>query len=124
VNGGVNRHNCHYYASENPRIIEETCFKRGSVTVWAKFGWEGLLGLRMLEETVNGDWHCQILNEIVVPVMQSVEHEHCLFQQDGAPPHYATEVREILDREFPNRWGGGKERAKRMASPLSRSHSL
>jgi hypothetical protein len=33
LNGGVNRHNCHYYARENPRIIDETRFKRESVTV-------------------------------------------------------------------------------------------
>jgi hypothetical protein len=47
-----------------------------------------------------------VLNEIVVPVMQSVKYEHCLFQQDGAPPHYAIAVREILDRELSNRWVG------------------
>jgi hypothetical protein len=122
VNGGVNRHSCRYYARENSQIIEDTRFKRGSVTVWAMIGWEGLLGLQILEETLNGDWYCQILNELVVPVMQSVEHGRCLFQQDGAPPHYAIAAREILDRELPNRWVG--RRADRMASPLSRSHSL
>jgi hypothetical protein len=67
---------------------------------------EGLLGLRILEETLNGDRYCQIHNELVVPVMQSVDHERCLFQQDGAPPHYAIAAREILDRELPNRWVG------------------
>ncbi|GFX43429.1 transposable element Tcb1 transposase [Trichonephila clavipes] len=31
---------------------------------------------------------------------------HVVFQQDGAPSHYARHVREHLDRTFPNRWIG------------------
>jgi hypothetical protein len=26
------------------------------------------------------------------------------FQQDGAPPHWAIEVRHLLDRVFPQHW--------------------
>lgn len=29
-----------------------------------------------------------------------------IFQQDGAPPHFALAVRQYLDRRFPNRWIG------------------
>ena len=36
-----------------------------------------------------------ILDEIVVPGMQSAEYEHCLFQQDRMPPLYAVATREI-----------------------------
>ena len=38
--------------------------------------------------------------------MQSALHEQCVFQQDGAPPHYAIAVREILDDDLQNRWVG------------------
>ncbi|KAJ9582285.1 hypothetical protein L9F63_003414 [Diploptera punctata] len=69
-------------------------------------GWEGLLGMRILDETINGDRYSDILRQIVLPVMQSAEHEQCLFQQDGAPPHYAIAVREILDDHLQNRWVG------------------
>ena len=31
---------------------------------------------------------------------------HLIFQHDGAPPHYALQVRQLLDRVFPNRWMG------------------
>jgi hypothetical protein len=58
-----------------------------------------------------------VLNEIVVPMMQSAEHEHCFFQQDGAPPHYAIAVREILDRELPNRWVGRRPKEWPARSP-------
>ena len=44
------------------------------------------------------------VSETVVPVMQSAEHEHCLFQQNGAPPHYSIGTKKILDRDFLNRW--------------------
>lgn len=29
-----------------------------------------------------------------------------MFQQDGAPPHYALRVRQYLDQTFPDRWIG------------------
>ena len=71
-------------------------------------GWEGLLGMRILDETVNIDRYSDILRQIVLPVMQSAEHEQCLSQQDGAPPHYAIAVREILDDHLQNRRVGRK----------------
>ena len=40
-------------------------------------GWEGLLVFRILDETIYGERNCDTLGEIVVPVMQSAEHEHC-----------------------------------------------
>ena len=29
-----------------------------------------------------------------------------MFQQDGAPPHWGSEVHRLLDATFPNRWTG------------------
>ena len=29
-----------------------------------------------------------------------------IFQQDGAPPHWGSHVRRLLDAAFPNRWIG------------------
>lgn len=31
---------------------------------------------------------------------------HLIFQQDGAPPHYALPVRQYLDEVFPEKWIG------------------
>ena len=62
--------------------------------------------MRILDETVNGDWYSDNLRQIVLPVMHSAEHEQCLFQQDDVPPHYAIAVREILDDHLQNRWVG------------------
>ncbi|KAJ4426977.1 hypothetical protein ANN_26776 [Periplaneta americana] len=43
---------------------------------------KGLLRMRILDESVNADQYCNILNETVVPVIQSSEHVHYLLQQD------------------------------------------
>ena len=41
--------------------------------------------------------------------VRHISHEQCLFQQDGAPPHYAIAVREILDDHLQNRWVGRRD---------------
>ncbi|KAJ9574618.1 hypothetical protein L9F63_008245, partial [Diploptera punctata] len=64
---------CEFVVKESIRL------RCGKVTVWAIIGWEGLLGMRILDENV---------------------------MQDGAPPHYAIAVREILDDHLQNRWVG------------------
>jgi hypothetical protein len=38
-----------------------------------------------------------------VPLANYVNH---WFQQDGAPPHFAANVRDFLNQEYPNRWIG------------------
>ena len=103
MNGRVNRHSCLYYARENAQVNEETRLRYGKVTVWAMIRWERLPAMRILHETVVGERYRDILDEIMMPMMQSAEHEHCLFQQYGAPPHYAVATREKLDRDLQDR---------------------
>ena len=86
----------------NKKYPERKTF--GKVTVWGMIGWERLLGMRILDEIVTDERYCDILDEIMVPVMQSAEHEPCLLQQDGAPPYYATTAREVLSRDLQNEW--------------------
>ena len=45
-----------------------------------------------------------------------------IFQQDGAPPHYETEVRKWLNEKFPGKWIGRRgaiEWAPRSLDPES-----
>ena len=74
VNGRVNRHYCHYYGKQNPNVIEETRLRCGKVTVWAMIGGEGLLGMQILDETVNGDRFSDNLRQIVLPVMLNMNN--------------------------------------------------
>ena len=39
-------------------------------------------------------------------IREDFEDEEFYFQQDGAPPHYHSDVRSFLDEVLPNRWIG------------------
>ena len=53
-----------------------------------------------------------MLDNYAMPIITDGEgHATAIFQQDGAPPHYATIVRDYLDETLPGRWcgrGGGE----------------
>ena len=53
---------------------------------------------------MNGQRYATILSDYVIPHFS--RHRELLFQQDGAPCHYATEVRRILDESLPGQWIG------------------
>ena len=57
------------------------------------------------ENTVTGGTYLDMLEQFLEPQLQ----QDCIlgavvYQQDGAPPHFALPVREYLNRTFPNRW--------------------
>ena len=63
---------------------------------------------------------CDILPEMLENIPLQVRQQ-LWFQHDGAPSHFALDVREYLNNVFPNRWigrGGPVE-----ATTFSRSHS-
>ena len=54
------------------------------------------------ERTVTGTTYQDMLQLYAVPQLP----EGTIFQQDGAPPHFAIPVRNFLDEQFPERWIG------------------
>ena len=107
TNGHVNRHNCVYWSEENPHEIIEKELNVPGITVWGGITSAGLVGPFFFESTVTGASYLKMLQEKVWSVISQREHiGELYFQQDGAPPHYATIVRNWLDDSFPNRWIG------------------
>lgn len=104
LNGHINRHNCVYWAAENPHIIIDKEVNLPGITVWAAISSEGLIGPFFLDGRVNGERYLNMLQTQFYPLVQ--HHEDFFFQQDGAPPHYATAVREWLNETFTDRWIG------------------
>ena len=51
VNGTVNKHNLHYWSSENPKVFVEKLHDRRSVTVWAMIDHTGVLSYDISEQT-------------------------------------------------------------------------
>jgi hypothetical protein len=48
-----------------------------------------------------------MLENWLFPQLNQDSDEYTL-QQDGAPPHFNREVREVLNRELPQRWIGSR----------------
>lgn len=110
LNGSVNRHNFRYWAQENPRWMTEAHTQHPEkVNVWA-----GLIGTRVvgpffIEGNLNANSYEELLRTRVIPSLMELlgpQFQQIWFQQDGAPPHFALQVRQLLDTTFPEKWIG------------------
>ena len=58
-------------------------------------------------DTVDGPKYLSMLQEFFIPEVRKMEKMHSIvFQQDGAPSHFAADARRFLDKTFPGRWIG------------------
>lgn len=109
-NGSVNRHNMHYYATENPKWLRTVDSQnRWSLNVWGGIVGQYLLGPHFFEETLTGLRYLQFVQRNLPVLLQDVDlrtRQAMWLQHDGAPAHYHRSVREYLDEVFPNRWIG------------------
>ena len=77
------------------------------VTVWGGLTSDGLLGPFFFDDTVTATSYLNMLEDKVWPIVSRRPNaKEIIFQQDGAPPHFALIVRTWLDQHFPNRWMG------------------
>jgi hypothetical protein len=107
VGGFVNRHNCHYWAEEDPVVIAEKMQGRPKVTVWCGMTSDRIVGPFILRDTMNAERYLAMLQDDIWPVIRAWENiEDLIFMQDGAPPHFALIVRAWLDDHFRGRWLG------------------
>lgn len=107
LSGHVNRHNSSYWYQENQNIIIEKQIKKPGLTVWGGISSYGMVGPFFTTGTVTANFYLELLQEQIVPaILQKVGPElfgQVLYQNDGAPAHYAAQVRAFLDTTFPNR---------------------
>lgn len=107
LSGAVNRHNCVYYATENPRITIEKQLNQPGVTVWAGLSCKGVVGPIILHTSIDQTVYLNMLQDTIIPqVREQYQNDDFYFQQERAPPHFALTVRALLDLKFPNRWIG------------------
>jgi len=109
-NGAVNRHNMHYYATENPHWVREVQHQNHwSLNVWCGIHNNRIIGPYFFNEPLNGHSYRVFLQQQLPELLEEVnlqERQSMWFQQDGAPPHFHRAVREYLDQEYPQRWIG------------------
>lgn len=108
MNGQVNRHNCRYYAQENPHWMEQDKHQGGSsVMVWCGIWRNFVIGPFFFDSTVTGESYLDMLKGSMIPQLESLGLGlPAWFQQDGAPAHYSVIVRHFLDDIFQDRWIG------------------
>lgn len=107
LHGDVNTQNSRIWATSNPREYQTKPMHSPRVTVWCGFTAAFILGPFFFEEscpasgwktcTVTAERYLTLLRNQVVPALQE---RHALpsvtFMQDGAPAHFAREVKAFL----------------------------
>lgn len=113
LTGYVNRHNCRYWCEQNPHEHREAHTQRPQKrNVWAGILGNDIIGPFFIDGNLDGPKYILLLHNQIVPAMrvsaarQNIPWDEVMFQQDGAPAHYAALVRQYLDLVFPNRWIG------------------
>lgn len=106
--GEPNAQNCRYWARENLHRYNvcRTQYPQ-KVNVWAGIIDTHIIGPFFIEGTLNCERYLRLLQENILPALNNLDLQGPLwFQHDGAPAHYSREVRELLNRHFPNSWIG------------------
>lgn len=107
LDGGVNRHNCRYWAQENPHWVVHKPLHSARTTVWAAIWQGGVYGPFFFDDTVNKERYLAMLQEEFWPVVEEEGRTgSILFMQDGAPPHWGIPVRNWLNEKLHERWMG------------------
>lgn len=105
--GKVNLHNSHYWSKNNPYwMIEIDHQNQFSVNVWCGII-DGKIITFIFEETLNGARYLEFLINHLPNLLEEVPLEtrvNMWLQHDGCSAHYALNVREYLNTQFPNRW--------------------
>ncbi|GBL84392.1 hypothetical protein AVEN_117161-1 [Araneus ventricosus] len=112
LQGSVNTRNCRIWARENPFQTQPLPLHSQKVTAWCGFTATFIVGPFFFEEigpsgivtcTFNGTRYESLLrNQLILAVQQRGCVDCPIFMQDGAPPHIATPVKQLLNLHFGN----------------------
>jgi hypothetical protein len=101
--GKVNHHNIRIWGSENPHSVREHVRDSKKVNVWCGMMEDRIIGpFFFIEPTVIGNIYLDVLEQFAVPQLLP-QQPNVIFQQDDAPPHWSLDVRDFLDKTFPQR---------------------
>ncbi|KAG8310802.1 hypothetical protein J6590_056640 [Homalodisca vitripennis] len=80
--------------------MDESTFYRNAVSC------NGMISYDISDSTMTGNRYEKVLNEQVLPHFTVPEMDQAIFQQDGAPPHFANPVKRLLNNNIHGRWIG------------------
>ena len=106
----VKSHKCRIWATENPRTVVEIPLRDEKVTVWVEFNISIVIGPFFFEEmrdsgfitaTVTSERYADMLQNRIIPSLADKHlQEGTVFMQDGAAPHIARRVKDLLRGSF------------------------
>ena len=100
-------HNGIIWGRENPHVCYELERVSPKVNVWCGISRYKLYGpFVFVEETVRSGPYLDMLQHFFIPQLQQDNSMNIVFQQDGAPSHWVTVVRDYLDDTFDGNWCG------------------
>lgn len=109
LNGTVNKQNCRYWASDNPRALHQRPLHSPKVTVWCAVTKECVIGPYFFEEngvtvTVNSHRYIEMINNFFIPELhvRGMNTRTVWFQQDGATAHTARASMDLVRALFNN----------------------
>lgn len=116
LSGYVNRQNCRFWATDNPKEVFEKPLHSPRVTVWCALTSNEIIGPYFFEDdegnavTVNGKRYCALLRRYFIPKLKRKNLIHSAwFQQDGATCHTSKDSMALLREQFSgrlvSRWG-------------------
>lgn len=109
-NGLLNRHNSHYYSTENPHWTRQIDYQnRWSLNVWGGIIGDHVIGPYFFDAHLTGETYLSFLIHEMGNLLENVNlhtRMNMWFQHDGAPPHYFAPVRQYLNNWLPDRWIG------------------
>ncbi|XP_050453276.1 uncharacterized protein LOC126852480 [Cataglyphis hispanica] len=103
-NGGINRHNSHYYSENNPywtRHIDNQY--RRKINVWCSILDSHIIGLYFFDGNVTAITYLNMLQNELSEMLEAVNLDtvqHMWIQQDGASPHFARIVTNFLNATY------------------------
>ncbi|CAH2101362.1 unnamed protein product [Euphydryas editha] len=108
INGHVNKQNCRYWSSENPKTKHQRPLHSPKVTVWAAISAKGIIGPYFFEDfqvTVNSTEYVRMLRDFLSPQLQEFTgyNRNTWFQQDGATCHTSNESLPVVKEMFPKK---------------------
>jgi inhibitor of nuclear factor kappa-B kinase subunit alpha len=101
LNGYINTKNCIIWGTEKPSNKVQKPLHPQKVLVWCGFTADFILTPFFIDGNLNGCQYVTMLRNHVLPQLRKKRRmSSTIFQQDGAPPHIAREVKELLLAHF------------------------
>lgn len=107
LNGYVNKQNCRFWGTHNPRALLQRELHPARCTVWCGVMADKIIGPYFFEdvdgqpETVNGALYRTMIENFLRPHVEN--NQNIWFQQDGATAHTARATMELLHNIFGER---------------------